>query len=64
MAQYCLEDVLHGGNLYAAWSRVRENQGCAGVDRQTIEDFEDDLQPNLEKLRQEVLAASYRPLIP
>lgn len=61
MTGYRLEDVLGSGNLFAAWSRVRENDGCAGVDRQTILDFDLDLEPNLGDLRLEVLAGTYRP---
>lgn len=62
MDRYRLEEVLLDGNLYAAWSHVRENQGCAGVDCQTIEDFESDLRQNLVRLRQEVLDDTYRPV--
>ena len=61
MTGYRLEHVLGSGNLFAAWSRVRENDGCAGVDRQTILDFDLDLERNIGDLRQEVLSGTYRP---
>jgi CRISPR-associated protein Cas1 len=57
-----LQHVLSDANLYAAWNRVEENKGCAGVDRQSIRDFELDLSQNLAKLRDEVRGGSYRPL--
>ena len=56
------ETVLTDANLYAAWSQVKENQGCAGVDGQTIADFELELSANLAKLKKEVIAGTYRPL--
>jgi group II intron reverse transcriptase/maturase len=62
MAVVQLEMVLTNATLYAAWSQVKENQGCAGVDGQTIEDFEIDLDANLAGLKNEVLAGTYRPL--
>ncbi|VUZ85552.1 DNA polymerase [Candidatus Methylomirabilis lanthanidiphila] len=48
--------------LHAAWLRVRENQGCAGVDRVTIEDFESGLLYELPRLQRELADGSYRPL--
>lgn len=56
-----LDNILAEANLYAAWERVKENKGCAGADRQSIEAFERDLDPNLAKLRQEVRSGTYRP---
>lgn len=49
-------------NLKAAWERVRENQGCAGVDGVTIEDFESSLLYELPRLQRELADGSYRPL--
>jgi CRISPR-associated protein Cas1 len=62
MPQFDLDHVLTDANLYAAWDRVAENKGCAGADRQSIEDFELDLSQNLAKLCQEVLDGIYRPI--
>jgi group II intron reverse transcriptase/maturase len=41
---------------------VYENQGCAGVDYQTLAAFAEHLHRNLETLRNEVLYQSYQPL--
>jgi RNA-directed DNA polymerase len=48
-------------NLRQAFARVKANQGAAGVDHVTVEEFERDLEPNLEKLSWELADQSYRP---
>ncbi len=55
---YALTDFT----LHQAWSKVYENQGCAGVDQQTLEAFAGQLQTNLEALRNEVWYNTYQPL--
>ena len=54
--------LLNLGCLDAAWQRVRENQGCAGVDRVTVEEFESGLLYELPRLQRELADGSYRPL--
>ena len=36
--------------VWCAWTQVRENKGAAGVDGQSIADFEADLENNLYKI--------------
>jgi RNA-directed DNA polymerase len=36
--------------VWEAYERVRANKGAAGVDRQSIADFESDLRSNLYKI--------------
>lgn len=48
-------------NLRAAFAQVKKNRGTAGVDRQTIEKFEEKLEENLEKLAQTLKEGSYSP---
>ena len=48
-------------NLRAALAKVRANAGAAGVDRQTVEMFEQHAEANLERLAAELKAGSYRP---
>jgi retron-type reverse transcriptase len=62
MQQAQLSDVLTDFTLHQAWSKVYENQGCAGVDQQTLEAFAGQLHQNLETLRNEVFYETYKPL--
>lgn len=48
-------------NLYAAWRAVRANGGAAGVDHQTIEHYERDLDANLARLAAQLRDGSYVP---
>ena len=61
MKDITLTDVLSDINLFEAWAKVKANKGCAGVDGESIEDFEQNLMKNLEKLRKEVLSGNYHP---
>jgi RNA-directed DNA polymerase len=47
--------------VYEAYKAVKSNAGSAGVDGQTIEQFEADLQNNLYKLWNRMSSGSYRP---
>jgi group II intron reverse transcriptase/maturase len=47
--------------VYAAYLRVKENQGAAGVDGQSVEKFEQDLSGNLFKLWNRMSSGSYFP---
>jgi len=48
--------------MFAAFERVRDNHGCAGVDCVTIEKFEGEVEKNLAELSHELATGSYRPL--
>ena len=56
-----IDKVYKPGNLRAAFAQVKANQGAAGVDHQTIEMFEANLDPNLSKVAQQLAEDSYRP---
>ncbi|MEY9341895.1 retron-type reverse transcriptase [Bradyrhizobium elkanii] len=47
--------------VWEAYKRVKENRGAAGVDEQSIEVFEADLQSNLYKLWNRMSSGSYFP---
>lgn len=61
MQKVRLADALTDFNLHQAWSKVYENQGCAGTDHQTLDSFAEQLHKNLETLRDEVNYETYRP---
>jgi len=44
-----------------AWGEVKENKGAAGIDGQTVEDFEADLENNLYKIWNRMTSGSYFP---
>src|SRR5947209_6024821 len=56
-----IDKVYKPRNLRAAFAKVKGNQGAAGVDHQTIEMFEVDLDTNLSKVSQQLAEGSYRP---
>ena len=56
-----MDKVYAGPNLRKAFAKVKSNDGAAGVDRVTVEEFERHLEANLEKLSQELRDRSYRP---
>ena len=47
--------------VYEAYKAVKSNAGSAGVDRQTIEQFDSDLRRNLYKLWNRMSSGSYFP---
>ncbi|MGH8523782.1 MAG: group II intron reverse transcriptase/maturase [Gammaproteobacteria bacterium] len=56
-----IDKVYKPQNLRSAFAQVKANQGAAGVDHQTIEMFEADLETNLSKVAQQLADSSYRP---
>jgi group II intron reverse transcriptase/maturase len=53
---------LAAENFQLAWSHVAANQGCAGVDGETIAHFAQKVDRSLEALRNTVEKGTYRPL--
>ena len=49
------------GLVYEAYKAVKANAGAAGVDRQTLEDFESDLKSNLYQIWNRMSSGSYFP---
>lgn len=48
--------------LYKAWRKVRANRGAAGVDKQSVQMFESNLDENLAKLLKELKSGTFSPL--
>lgn len=61
-AQNLLPRIASKRALQAGWVRVRDNHGCAGVDKVSIKKFESSLDDNLSSLASELTRQSYHPL--
>ncbi|MEK3988420.1 group II intron reverse transcriptase/maturase [Robertmurraya sp. FSL R5-0851] len=58
---YSLYDKVYKmGNLQSAFYQVRKNKGAPGIDKVTIEDYERDLESNLEALQKRLKEKTYR----
>ncbi len=56
-----LEEICEICNLRKAFKLVKRNKGAPGIDRKTIHAFEENLDQELEQLRQEVLGWTFKP---
>lgn len=56
-----IDKVYKRKNLEMAWERVRANRGSGGVDGQTLEAFEAQLDEQLDRLQRELREDAYRP---
>jgi RNA-directed DNA polymerase len=56
-----IDKVYRAQTLRAAWHKVRENAGAAGVDGQSVKKFEARAEHYLEELEQALRIAEYRP---
>ena len=60
---YALYDkVYKQKNLAMAWEKVKENRGSGGIDGQSLEAFEAQLNQQLERLHRELKEDTYQPL--
>ena len=57
-----IDKVYKRKNLEMAWEKVKANRGCGGVDGQTLEAFEAQLDQQLERLQRELKEDTYQPL--
>jgi len=59
---YSLIDKVYAlKNLYASFANVKRNQGAAGVDHQSIADFETNLVENINQLHEELRTKTFQP---
>ena len=56
-----MDKVCRRANLEAAFTKVKANQGAAGVDRVTVQDFERRRETNLRRLEDSLREGTYRP---
>ena len=57
-----IDKVYKRKNLKMAWEKVKENRGSGGIDGQSLEAFEAQLNQGLERLHGELKEDAYRPL--
>jgi RNA-directed DNA polymerase len=48
--------------MFEAWRTVRRNRGAAGIDKVSLQMFENNLEPNLDRLMRELKGRTYEPL--
>lgn len=56
-----VDKVYKRKNLELAWQRVKRNQGAGGIDGQSVEEFEAQLDVHLDRLHNELKTDTYRP---
>jgi RNA-directed DNA polymerase len=56
-----IDKVYSTANLQAAFAKVQANQGAAGVDHVTVEEYTRELPRNLDRLAQQLKDGSYQP---
>lgn len=56
-----IDKVYKPLNLYVAWEKVKANRGSGGVDRVSIEDFEQNLPQNLDEIHRLLKEDRYSP---
>jgi RNA-directed DNA polymerase len=56
-----IDKVYRKQTLKAAWHKVKDNAGAAGVDRQSVEQFEARAEVYLEELERALRTGQYRP---
>ena len=56
-----VDKVYKRKNLELAWQRVKQNHGAAGIDGQTIEEFDAQMNDQLDKLHNELKSDTYIP---
>jgi group II intron reverse transcriptase/maturase len=57
-----VDKVYQKKNLALAWEKVKRNGGAGGVDGQSLEEFGEKLEENLDRLHEELKGDTYRPL--
>lgn len=56
-----IDKIYQRKNLEMAWDRVRANRGSGGVDGQSIREFREQVDEQLNRLQTELMEQSYRP---
>jgi RNA-directed DNA polymerase len=57
-----IDKVYKRKNLEMAWEKVKANRGSGGIDGQTLEVFDEQLEQQLDRLQRELKEDTYQPL--
>ena len=60
-ANTMLEKIMHRDNLNAAYKRVKQNKGSAGIDNMTVDELLPYLKANGQELINKILSEKYKP---
>src|SRR5579884_3147827 len=60
-AHSLIDKVYKRKNLQIAWERVKANRGAGGVDGESIDAFDEQLDERLSQLHEELRTDQYRP---
>ncbi|WP_420811504.1 group II intron reverse transcriptase/maturase, partial [Natranaerobius trueperi] len=60
-AESLLDKLLHTGNLNAAYKRVKQNRGAAGVDGMTVDELMPYLKENKDEFLESLRSGKYKP---
>jgi len=59
---YSLVDKVYvRKNLALAWEKVRKNRGAGGIDGQSLKEFEEEQEKQLDRVHEELKQSSYQP---
>jgi group II intron reverse transcriptase/maturase len=56
-----LEDILHRNNLNAAWKKVKDNKGAAGIDGMSVDEMLPYLKEHRDELLESIQGGWYKP---
>jgi group II intron reverse transcriptase/maturase len=55
-----IDKIYDMGNLRDAWKQVKSNKGCAGIDKQSITDFQKQSEQHLKEIKRDVKNGVYK----
>jgi len=55
-----IDKIYDMGNLKDAWKKVKSNKGCAGIDKQSINDFKKQSEQYLREIQRSVKTGNYK----
>jgi len=57
-----IDKIYEMKNLEEAWRKVKSNRGCAGIDKQSISDFQKQSERYLKEIQRKVKNCTYEPM--